>query len=76
MYDLVASSSVQYWQFESAKRYLDDGITYTSDHDLDSWRVYMQGWQALSLVYRGQWDEAASLAQTLTHLSSLSPIVE
>ena len=70
----LASSFVQDWQFERAKPYLEDGIGYTIDHDLDSWRAYMQGWQAVQLSYQARWDEAVELAHALTRHSRLAPI--
>jgi DNA-binding CsgD family transcriptional regulator len=70
----LASEAVQYWQFDLAKRYLDEGIGYAIEHDLDSWRVYMQGWQALWLVYQGRWDEAVELVLSLTSHPTLSPV--
>jgi DNA-binding CsgD family transcriptional regulator len=70
----LAASSVKCGQVEMAKRYLDEGIAYTTDHDLDSWRLYMQGWLALWLLQQGRWDEAVSLAHALNHQPSLSPM--
>ena len=65
---------MQYWQFDLAKRYLNEGIGYATEHDLDSWRVYMEGWQAVWLVYQARWDEAVELVASLTRHPTLSPI--
>ncbi len=70
----LVSQSVQYWQFERATRYLNEGIAYTSDHDLDSWRLYIQGWKAVWLVHQGRWSEAIDLIQNLTSHPQLSTV--
>lgn len=73
-YTNLASGAVHQWQFDSARRYLDEGMTYATDHDLDSYRLYMGGWQAVWLVYQARWDEAVALVHELTHQPKLAPI--
>ncbi|WP_019588820.1 ATP-binding protein [Deinococcus apachensis] len=70
----LASLAVKHWQVDRARGYLEDGIAYATDHDLDAWRLYMQGWQALWLVYQARWNEAGELAQALTHNPRVSPV--
>lgn len=52
----VATSTKMY---EAAAGYLDAGMNYTSDRDLDSWLYYMQGWRARLRFETGDWDGAA-----------------
>ena len=46
---------------ERAERYLGECIEFAEAHEL--WPVYPRSWLALVHVYRGRWDEGASLAQ-------------
>jgi DNA-binding CsgD family transcriptional regulator len=70
----LVSQAVQAWHFDLAKHYLEEGLGYATEHDLDSWRVYMQGWQSIWLVYQARWDEAVELVASLTRHPTLSPI--
>jgi DNA-binding CsgD family transcriptional regulator/tetratricopeptide (TPR) repeat protein len=55
----LASSAVKERNYPLATRYLDDGIAYTTEHDLDSWKLYMTAWRARSHFDQGDWDAAA-----------------
>ncbi len=46
----------------NADRWLGEGIAYCTEHDLDSWRIYMLAWLARLDTDRGDW--AAALAAT------------
>lgn len=58
-----------------ARRWLDAGIAYCRDRDLDSWWTYMSGWLAELLVREGQWDEAQSIAQHVLDLPLVSLVL-
>ncbi|MDP9352179.1 MAG: response regulator transcription factor, partial [Chloroflexota bacterium] len=70
----LASASVSSFEFQSAGQYLGDGIRYSMDRDLDSWRLYMLGWHAISLFYRGAWDEATEAAGSILGSPTVSPV--
>jgi DNA-binding CsgD family transcriptional regulator len=54
-----------------ADRWLETGIAYTTERDLDARRLYLLGWRATSRVHRGQWQEAgADAAAVLRHPSA------
>jgi DNA-binding CsgD family transcriptional regulator/tetratricopeptide (TPR) repeat protein len=55
----LASSAVRNRNYHLAMRYLDDGIAYTSEHDLDSWKLYMTAWRARAQFDQGHWTSAA-----------------
>lgn len=59
----LGSCSVELHMFEQAARYLEQGIAYTADRDLDSIYFAMLAWQALTQLYRGCWNEAATAAR-------------
>ena len=62
-YTNLSTRAVQAREHADALRYLEDGIAYCSEHDLDSWRLYMLGWRALLRLRLGQWNESASDAE-------------
>jgi len=60
--------------FAEADRYLRAGITYCTDRDLDTWRLYMNAWLAHSLAEQGRYPAADRyLADVLRH-PHVSPI--
>jgi DNA-binding CsgD family transcriptional regulator/tetratricopeptide (TPR) repeat protein len=46
-------------------RHLAEGIGYCQERDLDSWLLYMTGWQAHSHLEQGRWDEAMACASAV-----------
>jgi DNA-binding CsgD family transcriptional regulator len=46
-----------------AARHLGDGLAYTADHDLDSYRVYFLGWRAVAALHAGRLDDAVRDAE-------------
>lgn len=47
------------YRFAEADRWLDRGIAYCSERDLDYQRMYILSWRALSHAYQGRWVRAA-----------------
>jgi DNA-binding CsgD family transcriptional regulator len=60
-YTNLGSTAVQ-TRSPGAAAYLDAGIEYSTEHDLDSWRLYMLGWRARDELDRALWDDAAATA--------------
>jgi DNA-binding CsgD family transcriptional regulator len=58
-YTNLGSILVTHKRYDEAAKYLDDGIDYTTERDLDSWLYYMQGWRARLRLETGDWDGAA-----------------
>jgi transcriptional regulator with XRE-family HTH domain len=73
-YTSLSSVAGRHFELDYADRYLDAGLAYCSEHDLDSWLVYMQGWQARMRMLRGHWAHAVELAQTVLARPQLSPV--
>ena len=48
-----------------ASEYLERGIAYCTERDLDSWTDYMRGWRARLHFDRGAWNEAADDAEAV-----------
>lgn len=62
-YANLSTMMVREHQYAAADAYLEQGIAYTTDRDMDSYSVYLHGWQARSLFEQGQWDRAAVEAE-------------
>ena len=64
-YTNLASATAQQIQLARADGYLDAGITYCVEHDLDSWVLYMLSWHAVVRLLQGRWNEATTMAATV-----------
>jgi tetratricopeptide (TPR) repeat protein len=64
-YTNLGSGCGELYQFQRAERYLEEGITYATERDLDRSRLYMLAWQALTHVHLGCWRAAAEVATTV-----------
>jgi DNA-binding CsgD family transcriptional regulator len=77
-YSNLSSITVKDYRFALADRYLVEGIAFCTDRDLDSWRLYLQGWYVTAHLYQGRWPEAASLATMVLrhpHLSAINRVM-
>jgi DNA-binding CsgD family transcriptional regulator/tetratricopeptide (TPR) repeat protein len=54
----LASCSIHSRDYEYTRRWLDRGINYSVERDLDSWRLYMLAWRARLHAETGRWPEA------------------
>jgi DNA-binding CsgD family transcriptional regulator len=52
---------------DAARRWLDAGITYTADHDLDSWTHYMRACRARLSFETGDWAAATDDADAVAN---------
>lgn len=71
----LGSSAVMRRQFARARRYLDDGIAYCTEHDVDSWRLYMAGWRARVRFMVGDWAGAAAEAADVLASYRVSSVI-
>jgi DNA-binding CsgD family transcriptional regulator/tetratricopeptide (TPR) repeat protein len=72
MYGNLGSGSGELYQFLRAERFLAEGIAHATEHDIDSFRLYMLAWQALTHVHLGRWRAAAAMATEVLHRPSAS----
>jgi DNA-binding CsgD family transcriptional regulator len=59
-YGGLVFAAVRRRDWAAADRWLDEGLRYASEHDLDSRRLYLLGWRAAASLERCRWDEAAA----------------
>lgn len=64
-YTNLSSVAVATRRLEEGRHWLEVGLAYTRDHDLDSWTLYMSGWLCVCEFWQGHWDAAARLAEEL-----------
>ena len=54
----LSTAYVRNRNYPLAMRYLEEGIIYTTEHDLDSWKLYMTAWRARAHFETGRWTNA------------------
>jgi DNA-binding CsgD family transcriptional regulator len=55
--------SAELYVFDQAERYLSEGLAFTDGRDLDTFHLMMRAWWSLTLMHRGFWTEAATVAR-------------
>ena len=79
-YSNLGSNYVRSRQYAAARRSLEEGLEYTTARDLDTYTIYMLGWQAQMEFETGHWAAAERVArealrlvqgQTITTLPAL-----
>ncbi|HEX2884541.1 MAG TPA: AAA family ATPase [Candidatus Limnocylindria bacterium] len=61
----LVSALGEMYRFADSDPYFEEGHRFTTDRDLDSTRLYLESWRALSLMYRGRWTEAEAMATSI-----------
>jgi DNA-binding CsgD family transcriptional regulator/tetratricopeptide (TPR) repeat protein len=62
-YTNLSAMAVSARQYEKASGYLDPGLAYCEDHDLDSWWLYLLAYRARMRFERGEWTGASDDAE-------------
>jgi len=68
----LGSACGEVYCLDLAESYLQRGIRYCVERDLDRWRCYQLAWLALVQMYRGRWDEATASAHAVLAARSTS----
>jgi DNA-binding CsgD family transcriptional regulator len=71
-FGVVAAAAVWTRRFDLAERYLEQGLAYTRERELDAWRNWLLSWRARLELERGRWTEAAETATLLLRLPGLA----
>jgi DNA-binding CsgD family transcriptional regulator len=64
-YGALAFAAARRRDWAAGDRWLEEGLRYTSERDLDSRRLYLLGWRAAAALDRGRWDDAAADCETV-----------
>lgn len=70
-YTNLAAAWIMCRQYGLGNHNLKAGIDYCQERDLDSWRLYMIGWQARSELDQGRWDLAAASASAVVEVAGV-----
>ncbi len=62
-YANLSTEAVRLREYQLSRRYLDEGIAYTTERDMDSYSIYLHGWRARWNFEQGFWTEAAEEAE-------------
>ena len=54
----LSSTSIHIRDYAYSRRWLNTGINYACERDLDSWRLYMLAWRARMSGETGHWSDA------------------
>ncbi len=74
-YANLISFSVGDRDYALGERYLREGLDYTTERDMDSYRVYMLGWRARWSFEQGHWAEAESDAREMLRQQPGSAVI-
>ncbi len=74
-YANLSSIMVRQHEYAIADSYLDQGIVYTTDRDMDSYSVYLHGWRVRSHFEQGHWAEAEAEADKALRLQPGSAVI-
>jgi DNA-binding CsgD family transcriptional regulator len=70
----LTSGAIGNFEFAAANRYVNDGIAYATEHDLDAWRCFLTACRAAVRLYLGDWNAAADDAIAMASRPSVSPV--
>jgi DNA-binding CsgD family transcriptional regulator len=71
----LISRTVENWNYPAAERYLEAGLTYTTDRDMDSYSIYFRGWRARWFFEQGRWAEATTCVEEVLQLHPGSAVI-
>jgi DNA-binding CsgD family transcriptional regulator len=75
-YTNLACCAILTRDYPLAERFLQEGLTYCTEHDLDVNGMYLVGWQARANFEQGRWDDAESQAWRVLDHSWLSAAIK
>lgn len=73
-YTNFATSEIHAYRYATAHRWLERGIAYTADRDLDAWGSYLQAWRAKLYAQTGAWELACADAEAVLAPSRSAPL--
>ena len=73
-YTNLSAMAVSRRQYSRACDYLDQGLKYCQQYDLDSWWLYMMGYSARLKFEQGDWSGASADAETVLKHPRTTPV--
>ncbi len=75
-YTNLGHNGIMIKNFDFATNFIEDGIQYCEERDLDSWTMYMLSSKARIKLETGNWDEALKIADDLLKKEIQSPPIK
>jgi tetratricopeptide (TPR) repeat protein len=73
-YTNLAGRAFEQRDYPLAARYLDEGVRYCAEHDLDTWRLYLLGSQARADFDQGRWTAATGTVELVLRDPRTAPV--
>ena len=73
-YTLLSTGRCEMYDFADTDFWLDEGIAYCSDRDIDTYTNYLHAWRGVSLLYQGHWTSAVEQENAVLRHDRLAPI--
>jgi hypothetical protein len=70
-YALLAGLHRERYDLDRAERYLQEGLLYAHEHDLQMYRHYLLSGQSLVLLQRGRWTAALQQAEAIVAVPNI-----
>jgi DNA-binding CsgD family transcriptional regulator/tetratricopeptide (TPR) repeat protein len=70
----LASIAVNRHQHAEAGAAITDGLAYCGERDLDSWALYLRGWQSELLLHRGELRQAENCGAEVLRHGDVAPV--
>jgi DNA-binding CsgD family transcriptional regulator/tetratricopeptide (TPR) repeat protein len=70
----LASIAVSRHRHAEAAAAITDGLAYCSERDLDSWGLYLEGWQSELLLHRGELRQAETCGAAVLRHRDIAPV--
>jgi tetratricopeptide (TPR) repeat protein len=61
-YTLLSTGQCEMYDFAATDPWLDEGIAYCADRDIDTYAHYLRAWRGVSQLYQGHWSTAVEQA--------------
>ena len=74
-YENFASVTVSHRDYEAALSYINEGINYTTERDIDNWTLHIMAWRARAHFEQGNWASADEDAGQVLGRYSVDPYV-
>jgi DNA-binding CsgD family transcriptional regulator len=73
----IASKAVRHRDLSPATlQFIEEGLAYCDDRDLDSWSGYMQAYRSEARLWMGEWEGAGRDADAIVRCAASSPIIK
>jgi tetratricopeptide (TPR) repeat protein len=64
-YTNLATTRIPHREYAIGDPFLEAGLAYVRERDIDAWVLYLSGWLARSRFEQGRWEEAEELASSV-----------